>query len=323
VTRDITPRRQAADTLALTTQLFERTGELAKVGGWSVDLPTMKLSWTRETFRIAEIEPPIEPPLAEGINLFAPEARPTIAAAVQAAMETGTPYDLELPIITAKGRHLWVRTQGFGEMRDGKTVRIYGTFQDITARREAEAALRESEVKLERTLDGAHIGHWDLDLVTHAAHRSLQHDQIFGYEELLPEWTYEKFLTHVLPEDRAEVDRSFHAGVAAKTEWGFECRITRRDGAQRWIWAHGNVLTNALGEAAQMFGVVLDITARKATEVAMIESEERWRFAIEGAGDGLWDWNVPAGTVFFSRRFIEMLGFAEHDSRALPKTYKY
>ena len=61
---------------------------MAKSGGWSVDLKTMKLSWTRETFRIADIDPPVEPDLANGINLFAPEARPTIAAAVQAAIRT-------------------------------------------------------------------------------------------------------------------------------------------------------------------------------------------------------------------------------------------
>jgi len=64
-------------------QLLERTGQLAKIGGWEVNLQTMKLSWSLETFRIADLEPPTEPPLEEGINLFAPEVRPIIAAAVR------------------------------------------------------------------------------------------------------------------------------------------------------------------------------------------------------------------------------------------------
>ncbi len=316
---NITARKLAEVKLAQAAEMLERTGELAKIGGWSVDLPTMKLTWSRETFRISELETLEEPALEDAINFYAPEARPMIAAAVQAAIATGTPYDLELPLITAKGNHRWVQSQGFAERKDGKVVRIFGTFQDITARREAEAALRESEVKLERTLDGAHIGHWALDLVTQAAHRSLQHDQIFGYEELLPEWTYEKFLTHVLPEDRAEVDRSFHAGVAAKTEWGFECRITRRDGAKRWIWAHGNVLTNALGEAGQMFGVVRDITASKEAEASLRASESRVRFLVSAANVGLWDWDLATGSLYFSPEWKGQLGYADHE---LPSRFE-
>ena len=108
----------------------------------------MKLSWTRETFRIADIDPPVEPILEEGVNLFAPEARPVIASAVQAAIENGTPYDLELPLITAKGRHLWVHTQGFADMHNGKAIRVYGTFQDITERKRSEEALGQNQALL-------------------------------------------------------------------------------------------------------------------------------------------------------------------------------
>ncbi|MCX5746670.1 MAG: response regulator [Proteobacteria bacterium] len=137
----VAARKHTQSKLARTSELLERTGTLAKVGGWEVNLETMKLTWTRETFRIAEIEGSEEPPLEDGINLFAPEARPTIAAAVQAAIDTGTPYDLELPIITAKGRHGWVQTQGWAEVKDGRSVRLFGTFQDITTRKQNEAAL--------------------------------------------------------------------------------------------------------------------------------------------------------------------------------------
>ncbi len=129
---------EAEATLQRMAALLEHTGQLAKVGGWELDLRSLKLSWTRETFRIAEIDSLVEPPLADGINLFAPEVRPTIAAAVQAATDSGTPYDLELPIITAKGRHRWVRTQGYATMENGKAIVLRGTFQDITERKRAE-----------------------------------------------------------------------------------------------------------------------------------------------------------------------------------------
>ncbi len=109
----------------------------------------MKLAWTRETFRIAGITPPVEPPLESGIALFAPEARPTIAAAVQNLMETGQSYDLELPLITAQGAQIWVRTQGYAQWHEGKVTRIYGTFQDISERREIEQELSQHREQLE------------------------------------------------------------------------------------------------------------------------------------------------------------------------------
>ncbi len=142
---NITERKLAEVKLAQTAEMLERTGELAKIGGWSVDLPTMKLRWSRETFRISELETLEEPDLEGAINFYAPEARPVMLAAVQAAIATGTPYDLELPLITAKGNHRWVQSQGFADMQDGKAVRIYGTFQDITERKRADVALAKAE----------------------------------------------------------------------------------------------------------------------------------------------------------------------------------
>ena len=145
-------QQDTAAALAIAAALQERTGEIAQVGGWQVDLHTMELNWTRETFRIAEVQGTKEPALAEGINLFAPQARPTITAAIQAAVDHGTPYDLELPIIGALGTHKWVRTQGFAVMAGSKAIRLHGTFQDITQRKQAEilmaAALAEKTALL-------------------------------------------------------------------------------------------------------------------------------------------------------------------------------
>ena len=150
---DVSARADAQAVLTRQTQLLDHTGELAKVGGWEVNLHNMKLTWTKETFRIAEINSDVVPPIEEAINLYAPEARPVIEAAVQAAINNGTPYDLELPFITAKGRHLWIQTQVFAEMQHCKAVRIYVTFQDITERKQTALILQESEQHTKAILD--------------------------------------------------------------------------------------------------------------------------------------------------------------------------
>jgi PAS domain S-box-containing protein len=140
VNKSIEERLRAANTL------LELTGELAKIGGWQVELSTMRLIWTKEVFRISERESQVEPTLDQGINLFAPTARPEITAAVKSAINHGIPYDLELPIITEKGNYRWVRTQGWAMVENGVRTRLIGTIQDITKEKEVISAYNKLNV---------------------------------------------------------------------------------------------------------------------------------------------------------------------------------
>jgi PAS domain S-box-containing protein len=140
------------------------------------------------------------------------------------------------------------------------------------ARAEAEASratLAESESKFRFALDVADLGAWDLDMATQRAWRSPRHDQIFGYDVPLREWTYEHFLAHVVPEDRARVDAAFGGALAAGAAWDFTCRIRRADGQERWIAARGEPIADAAGAPVRLIGVVQDVTAERQAEAAL------------------------------------------------------
>jgi PAS domain S-box-containing protein len=187
-----------------------------------------------------------------------------------------------------------------------KTSRKIGDAIDQSERerKKAEEALAESRHRSIFSLEAADIGAWDLDLVTHTAWRSLRHDQIFGYEELLPEWTYEMFLDHVLFEDRSIVDTKFGQALENFSDWDFECRIRRKDGAIRWIWAKGRPEYNNLHEPKKMFGLVQDITERKQSEAALRVSEEWFRAIFNSASDAIHIHEI--GPDFTPGKFIDV-----------------
>ena len=138
-----------AEVVRRSESLLDRTGRLANVGGWELEVPAMKLSWTAQTFRMHDLEPGVPPTLAQTIAFYAPEAQKINEAAVQAAIAHGTPYDLELPRKTAGGRDIWVRTICEPQIENGKVVRLNGAFQDITKRKEMEESLRQAKREAE------------------------------------------------------------------------------------------------------------------------------------------------------------------------------
>jgi PAS domain S-box-containing protein len=139
-------RIQTERRLSASEALLHETQNISKIGGWKYDVEKKRLTWTDEVFRIHELPPDYDPNnIQSDFQFYAPDARKIIETAFYNAVERGEPYDLTLPFITAKGNNLWVRTIGKTELHDGKAFRVVGNIMDITERKLAEEALRESE----------------------------------------------------------------------------------------------------------------------------------------------------------------------------------
>ncbi|SNB44752.1 PAS domain S-box protein [Geobacter sp. DSM 9736] len=142
-------------------------------------------------------------------------------------------------------------------------------------RREAAKALGETGEKLEFALEAAGIGAWEVDLRTGKGWCSSQHHRIFGYPEPPQEWTSERFLRHVLPEDRERVESNIRSIVRTGADLKDVCRIRRADGEVRLIEAKIIALHDGSGNVSGLRGVVQDVTALKQTEERVIESLDR------------------------------------------------
>jgi len=145
---DITYQKKMEENLKRSESILKEAGKISKVGGFDLDLGTMKTFFTDEIFSIYEVPKDSPPQVFDENNYYEPEALKTIREAFQKAIEEQKSYDLELPFITAKGNKLWVRTMGKVISKNGKAVRIYGAMQDITENKNDKDRLVESEKNL-------------------------------------------------------------------------------------------------------------------------------------------------------------------------------
>ena len=205
----------------------------------------------------------------------------TIEPYIEAVL-SGEKVNYEGPVPYKDGGKRWVSAiyvPDFGEQ--GVVKGCFSLVSDITDRKQTAEELHESRQRLTFTLQTAEMGDWDLNLIDRSARRSLRHDQIFGYESFQNEWTYEKFLNHVLPEDRVAVDAKFGAALEKVELWDFECRIRRIDSEIRWIWARGHLYQNAEGQTVRMLGLVADITERKQAELALQQAKDGLEIQVQ------------------------------------------
>jgi PAS domain S-box-containing protein len=182
-------RAEAAttDSLRRHKELLDHTGRLARVGGWEFDVDSKALTWTDETFRLHGLEPGDMPGLDRAFNFYAPEARHAIAAAVKRAIDDGLGYDLELPLDTATGKRIWVRTIGEPQFEAGRVVRLSGAVQDITEHRLADQELMDSVNNLRRTLEATGDGIFAYDGNDPSGKLLFANDRFFQIWNIPPE----------------------------------------------------------------------------------------------------------------------------------------
>lgn len=162
------------------SELLGRTQKLAKVGGWEVDLDTMITIWTDEVYRIHELPRSHKLSVDEALKYYPPQARSILSSEIEKAIDKGVSWDLELPFITAKGKSKWIRTMGYPEKKNEKTVRLSGVVQDVTMQKEVE-------LKLEKQNEALEFKNKELEQFAYVASHDLQEPLrvISGYVDLL------------------------------------------------------------------------------------------------------------------------------------------
>jgi len=305
--QDITDRKRAEEALKTSSQLLSDTGEMAKVGGWELDLSTNEVSWTGEVYRVHGVEPGHKPKLEEALSFYAPEARPALEAALKKTAETGEPYALESLFMPRGSKDkIWVRSLGRAVYRGGKIVGLAGTFQNIDKYKRAEEALRESEERFRLAILATFNAVWDWNLQTDALWWNENFQVLFGYpaEEIEP--GIESWKNRIHPDDLDRVTTGIHAAIdSGRQNWSDQYRFRRKDGSYAVVDDRGYIVRAANGIPVRMLGAMQDITERKRAEETLRVKDA----AIESAINAIAISDLAGHLTYVNPAFLQLWGY--------------
>ncbi len=250
--------------------LHQKAQRMARVGSWIVDLKKNTIYWSAITKEIHEVPEDFVPNLETGINFYKEGfSRDTISKLVADGIENGTPWDVELILVTQQGREIWVRAIGEPEMVDGKCLRISGTFQDIDARKRAELKAKKVQDRLEIATNAAKIGIWDFDIVNNKLEWDDNMYEIYGVPKNKFNGVYEAWEATVHPEDKDWSAQAVQDAIKGKKRLNMDFRVLWHQKEVRWIHAEATVLRDKEGKPLKMTGANWDVTTQKNAEAEL------------------------------------------------------
>ncbi len=299
---DISSIKSLNTELEKSKELLTETGKLAKIGTWEIDLLKMDLHWSEEVYRMHEVELGQKVDIATAISFYAPQTRSLIEAAVNKALQSGESYNIDLPLITAKGNLLWVRTSGNVITENGKPVRMFGVFQDVTEQKQVEERHR---VMFEYSTD-AHLlidenGIIDCNYAAVEMLKCNHRNDLISYQP-------SKFWTEYQPDGRKSAEKAIEMNnlAYANGKHCFEWMHKRMDGENILVEVTLNPVT--VNSKAVLLVVWHDITMRKRDEERIKKNEMLLEDTQQLTHSGSWEMNLITGENYWSSEAFRIFG---------------
>jgi PAS domain S-box-containing protein len=303
-------RRRAEGSLAESEARFERMADAAPVMIW-MSGPNKLCTFFNKTwldFTGRSLKQELGNGWSEGVH---PDDRAKCVYSYVAAFEAREPFTIDYRLRRHDGQYRWVTDQGAPRLGAGGTFRGYvGACIDVTDLLEKERALHEIEERVTLAAEVAHLGVWELDLITNQLWMSENARTLFGFGPDDP-CDYEGFAARIHPDDLSR-----HAAMvehAIKTESGYETeyRILRRDQTLRWIAGRGRYVSDPDTKRGRLVGVSMDVTERK-------QAQQLFQLATEASPSGIVLSDIDGRIVLVNAHVEELFGYSRDELIGQP-----
>jgi PAS domain S-box-containing protein len=265
-------RDRAGEALKESQRKLEAAQRIAHVGHWERDLRTDFITWSDEIYRI--FGTPLgnrQMSFQEFLQMIHPDDRPRVVQSVEEAVGKLRHYSVDYKILRADGEERFVHSEGEVVRDDsGRPLRAFGTVQDITERKQAENALRQSESKLRLVIDTIPAMAW---IVLPTGALAFINQRWLEYSGLSLEEAIKEPTSTMHPEDIPRAIENWNRHVAAGEPYEEEMRLRRADGEYRWFLVRTVPLVDELGNIIEWYGTSTDIEDQKRAEEALRETQ--------------------------------------------------
>jgi PAS domain S-box-containing protein len=275
VCRDVTEQKEAHEALRQREFDLAEAQRIAHIGSWVTDVATNAIRGSEELYRIFEVDGTFGDKNEIFWSMVHPDDRGRISQLIAEAETNGKPFEVEYRIKTRSGQQKHIRTVGHARTdAAGAVTARFGTSQDVTRQKEAEAALKQAEDRIRLVIDTIPTMAWSVrpDGVVDFVNR-----RWLDYTGLTLEEEIKKPTASVHPEDLPRVVENWLASKAAGKLSEDEMRLRRADGQYRWFLIRTAPLRDEHGNIVKWFGSSSDIEDRKEAEEALRRSKQQLR----------------------------------------------
>jgi PAS domain S-box-containing protein len=268
------------------TDLLAEAQRTAQMGGWEYSYSTLELTWTDEMFRIYEATP--EDFLVSwdsALAQFTPESRERFHDAWKRAESGDGHLDLEAEIVTLKNNRIWIRVIGHLERLDGRSVRAYGSMQNVQSQKLVQIALENSTGWLKLSMNMAHMHGWRWDKATDTFEYAITERQKTHLPSRFP--SLKAVMAGIHPKDRMPLNRAVEDAFESHSDLHTEFRLKFDGSGYRSYSTIARPLYDAAGAPQGFVGVTQDVTARRESEAKLRRSEQLLRTTTANTADTL------------------------------------